>query len=273
MRRPAKRTVSSTAPNTAASPAPLRVARDGDVLIITLTRAHKRNALSDELVRDLAETLNALPDGVKALVLHGEGGHFSAGLDLDALKEATAIEGIEHSRMWHACFDRLYFGRVPVIAVLTGAVIGGGLELACSAHLRVAERGTFYALPEGQRGLFVGGGGSVRIARTIGVPRMTDLMLTGRVYDADEGHQAGLSQYLADQGQGMDKAMELAQKIAGNASFSNYAIIQALPRIANQSVEDGLFLESMVASISQSNEEAKLRMRAFLDKRAGKVKQ
>ncbi len=94
-----------------------------------------------------------------------------------------------HSRMWHRAFHEIEFGRVPVVAALKGAVIGGGLELALSAHLRVAEASAFYALPEGQRGIFVGGGASVRLPRLIGVSRMRDMMLTGRVHDAESGER------------------------------------------------------------------------------------
>ena len=92
--------------------------------------------------------------------------------------------------MWHRAFERIERGRLPVVAVLKGAVIGGGLELASATHLRVAEPSAFYALPEGQHGLFVGGGGSVRVPRLIGAHRMADMMLTGRVLDAEEGHGA-----------------------------------------------------------------------------------
>ncbi len=90
---------------------------------------------------------------------------------------------------------------MPVIAALHGAVVGGGLELASACHIRVADDSTFYALPEGSRGIFVGGGGAVRIPRLIGTARMTDMMLTGRVYNAEEGERTGLAQYLVPQGQ------------------------------------------------------------------------
>src|SRR6185436_12890733 len=129
------------------------------------------------------------------VVVSGAGEHFCAGLDLSELGERSVAEGVMHSRAWHAAFEQIQFGRVPVIAVLHGAVVGGGLELASSAHIRVAEKNAFYGLPEGQRGLFVGGGASVRVPRLIGAARMADMMLTGRVYDADEGHAAGLSHY------------------------------------------------------------------------------
>ncbi len=135
--------------------------------------------------------------------------------------------------MWHAAFDQIQLGPVPVIAVLHGAVVGGGLELASACHIRVAEPSTFYALPEGSRGIFVGGGGSVRIPRLIGVARMTDMMLTGRVYDAEEGERVGFSQYLVAAGQGFDKALELAGRIAANAPLTNFAVMHALPRIAD----------------------------------------
>ena len=102
--------------------------------------------------------------------------------------------------MWHRVFDRIQYSRVPVIAALKGAVIGGGLELACAAHIRVAEPSAYFALPEGQRGIFVGGGGSVRLPRLIGVARMTDMMLTGRVYSATEGSSYGFAQYLTEAG-------------------------------------------------------------------------
>ncbi len=112
---------------------------------------------------------------------------------------------------------------MPVIAVLHGAVVGLGLELAAAAHIRVAERDAFYALPEGIRGIFVGGGAAVRVPRLIGVPRMMDMMLTGRTYGAEEGVALGLSQYLVERGQGLAKGIELAERISTNAPLSNYA--------------------------------------------------
>ena len=205
-------------------------------------------------------------------MLHGAGEHFCAGLDLSELGERSAAEGVLHSRMWHEAFARIQFGTVPVIAVLHGAVVGGGLELACSAHVRVAETSAFYALPEAQRGIFVGGGGSVRLPRIIGAHRMADMMLTGRVYAAEEGHALGLSTYLEQPGRGLAKAIELARKVAANASMTNFAVMHALPRIAELGQDAGLFMESLIAGIAQSEPEAKVRMTSFLEKRAGKVK-
>src|SRR5262249_61072522 len=126
-----------------------------------LARPAQRNGLDEETTPGLEAFFEALPDAAKAVIIHGEGEHFSAGRDLAELTERDIVDGVAHSRMWHRVFDRIQFGRVPVVVVLHGGVIGGGLELAAAAHVRVAERSAFYALPEGQRGIFVGGGGSV----------------------------------------------------------------------------------------------------------------
>lgn len=249
----------------------LRVEVAGPVVHLRLNRPEKRNAINTELVRQLQTAFVNLPAGARAAVVSGEGSHFCAGLDLSEVSEQTVAEGILHSRLWHAAFEQIQYGPVPVVAVLHGAVVGGGLELAATAHLRVAEASAFYGLPEGQRGIFVGGSGSARIPRLIGVSRMTDMMLTGRVFDAAEGQAVGLSNYLVADGEGQAKAFELAHRIAANAPLSNYAVTQALPRIAEMAPAEGLFVESLMAAIAQGDDAAKQRVRAFLDKRAGKV--
>ncbi|XAH25220.1 crotonase/enoyl-CoA hydratase family protein [Xylophilus sp. GW821-FHT01B05] len=243
----------------------------GPVAIVRLARPAKRNALSDGVILALRDTFDHLPDTVRAAVIDGEGPHFCAGLDLSELKERDAGAGLHHSRMWHAALERVQFGPVPVIAALHGAVVGGGLELASACHIRVADSSTFYALPEGSRGIFVGGGGSVRIPKLIGAARMTDMMLTGRVYNAEDGERAGFAQYLVPEGTAFDKALELAARVAENAPLTNYALMHALPRIAEQPADQGFFTEALMAAIAQSAPEAKERVRAFLDGKAAKV--
>jgi enoyl-CoA hydratase/carnithine racemase len=252
-------------------PPSLAAERNGDVAVLRLARAEKRNALDDVTVAGLETFFTALPDAIKAVVLHGAGDHFSAGLDLSELKERNAAQGIAHSRAWHRAFERIQYGKVPVVAVLHGAVVGGGLELAASAHIRVAERSAYYALPEGSRGIFVGGGGSVRLPRLIGTARVMDMMLTGRTYDAEDGQAIGLTQYLVASGEGLAKGLELATRIAGNAPLTNYAITHVLPRIAESDPASGLMTESLISAIAQAEDEAKARLKAFLDKRGPKV--
>lgn len=249
----------------------LRVTQADAVLHLQLNRPAKRNAISDALIGQLHTAFLNLPADVRAVVVSGAGDHFCAGLDLSELVERDIHAAVLHSRGWHAAFDAIQYGRVPVVSVLHGAVVGGGLELAASCHIRVAEPSAYFGLPEGQRGIFVGGGGSVRVPRLMGTARMTDMMLTGRVFDAQEGERAGLVQYLVGAGEGMAKGIALAQKMTSNAPMTAFAVMHALPRIVEQSPADGLFTESLMAAVASNTPEAQVRLKAFLEGRAGKV--
>ncbi len=255
----------------AALPASLIAERRGSVAVLRLNRAKKRNALDDQTILGIDTFFATLPDDIQAVLLIGEGEHFSAGLDLTELKERDVTQGIAHSGLWHRAFEKMQFGRAPVVAVLHGAVVGGGLELAAAAHVRVAERSAYYALPEGSRGIYVGGGGSVRLPRLIGVARMMDMMLTGRTYSAEEGQAMGLTTYLVEPGAGFAKGLELAERIAANAPLTNFAVTHALPRIAESDPASGYAMEALISSIAQAAPEAKARLKAFLEKRAPKT--
>ncbi len=256
---------------TPALPASLRAELRGDIAILRLARPEKRNALNDTTILGIESFFATLPAAAKVAVIAADGDNFSAGLDLSELSERSTVEGVTHSMMWHRAFERIEFGRVPVVSVLNGAVVGGGLELACATHIRVAEENAYYALPEGQRGIFVGGGASVRVPRLIGVARMADMMLTGRRIDAASGYAMGLSQYLVAPGEGLAKALDLAARIAANAPITNFAVIHALPRIAEADPRQGFMMESLMAAVAQGSDDAKDRLRAFLEKRAKKV--
>jgi (methylthio)acryloyl-CoA hydratase len=252
-------------------PASLAAERHGSVAVLKLNRPQKRNALDDDTIVGIEQFFTSLPSGIHAVLLAGEGEHFSAGLDLSELEDRDIAQGIAHSSLWHRAFEKIQFGKVPVVAALHGAVIGGGLELAAAAHVRVAERSAYYALPEGSRGIYVGGGGSVRLPRLIGVARMMDMMLTGRTYSAEEGQAMGLTTYLVETGKGFAKGLELAERIAANAPLTNFAVMHALPRIAEMDPTSGYAVEALMSAIAQADPDAKARLKDFLQKRAPKV--
>jgi enoyl-CoA hydratase/carnithine racemase len=249
----------------------VRLERRGPVAWIALDRPAKRNAISDALLDGLDRAVAAAQREARAIVLHGHGPCFSAGLDLAEHKARTAAEVFQHSRGWHAVFRRLRGGRIPAIAAIHGACVGGGLELAAACHIRVADETAFFALPEGTRGIFVGGGASVHVARLIGAARMADMMLTGRVLDAAAAERAGLVTYVTPPEAAPAKAEELAAKVAMMAPLTVLGVLQALPRIQDMSEEDGLFVESMMAAMAQTGPEAQAGLAAFLDKRAAKA--
>jgi (methylthio)acryloyl-CoA hydratase len=253
-------------------PASLRFRRDAEVGILELARPEKRNALDDVTVAGLHAFFAAPPADIRAVVICGAGEHFSAGLDLASIAERSTFEGVAHSMLWHRAFHALEFGTLPVVAALHGAVIGGGLELAAAAHVRVADPTAYYALPEGQRGIFIGGGGSVRLPRLIGTARVMDMILTGRIYDAHQGEAIGISQYVSAPGGAMAQAIALAHRIAANAPLSNFAVVHALPRIADAPPEVGFLTEALMAAMAQGDPEAKARVQDFLQKRAAKIR-
>src|SRR5262249_52438991 len=156
-------------------PRSLKAERRGEIAVLFLARPQKRNAIDDPTVAGIEAFFAALPDAIKAVVLAGEGEHFCSGLDLPELASPHVAGAIAHGESGLRAFGRIELGRARVVAVLHGAVVGGGLEIAAACHIRVAEASAYYALPEGSRGIFVGGGGAVRLPRLIGTARMTDM--------------------------------------------------------------------------------------------------
>lgn len=249
-------------------PSPVRIEQDGAIARLTFCRPEKRNAINDATLAALKSFFTAPGEDVRCIIISGEGGHFSAGLDLSEHVVRTPEAVFAHSRGWHQVMELMRLSGLPIVSVLTGAVMGGGLELAAVTHVRIAESGVKFRMPEGKRGIFVGGGGSVNIARIIGSDRMTEMMLTGRTYGAEEGRQFGLAHYAVGEGEGLALAQELAAEIATNATGINRTIITALSRIGDMPRAEGLYTESLNAAMSQTSDDAAEGLKAFLEKRA-----
>ena len=249
-------------------------AHDDGVWVVTLNRPTKRNALDIDTIEELVDFFSTAPRaGVKAVVLAGSGDHFCAGLDLIEHhdEDRSPADFMHVCLRWHEAFNKMEYGGVPVIAALQGAVVGGGLELASSAHIRVMDQTTYFALPEGQRGLFTGGGATIRVTDLVGKSRMIDMMLTGRVYQGQEACDLGLAQYIVE-GSSFDKALELAQRAAQNLPLSNFAIFSAVSHMQNMSAMDAAYAEAVVAGVVNTQPDARARLAAFADKSAARVR-
>ncbi|MBS0542792.1 MAG: crotonase/enoyl-CoA hydratase family protein [Proteobacteria bacterium] len=251
----------------------VKTSSDDGIYTITLARPAKRNAISDRLLAALEAALVATPEGTRAIILAGEGDHFCAGLDLSEHQHREPFGVMLHSQSWHRIFARIQNGGIPVIAAMQGAVIGGGLELATATHIRIAEPTTIYQLPEGRHGIYVGGGASVRVAKIIGAGRMCEMMLTGRILDAEEGQRLGLSHYLVGAGESLAKAQQLARRVAENAPMANWAMVTAIARIDNMASDDGFFVESLTAAVVQTNPEIAERIGDFLKRKGQGARQ
>ncbi len=241
--------------------------QQGNISHLMLNRPEKRNALNDDLVAALDAFFADVPEQTRAIVISGTGGHFSSGLDLSQHVARQPLDVMAHSRNWHRVMARIAHSPVPVVAAMSGAVMGGGLEFAAACHVRVAEETVRFQMPEGLRGIFVGGGGSVRISRLIGPDRLTEMMLTGRTYSGVEGERLGLAHHLVPEGQALEKAFELAGRIARNSPTINGFIIQAIAQIGSMPPEAGLYAESLTAALSQTGPDAEEGLKAFLEKR------
>ena len=249
-------------------------AHENDVWVVTLNRPSKRNALDSATVEEMVEFFSLAPRaGVRAIVLAGAGDHFCAGLDLVEHHDAdrSPAEFMHLCLRWHEAFNKMEYGGVPIIAALHGAVVGGGLELASSAHVRVMDETTYFALPEGQRGLFTGGGATIRVTDLVGKARMIDMMLMGRVYSGAEAEEVGLAQYRVD-GSSFDKAMELANRAAENLPLSNFAICSAVSHMQNMSAMDAAYAEAVVAGVVNTQPDARSRLAAFADKSGARIR-
>ncbi len=201
---------------------------EGDIAVIGLDRAAKRNAINDELLKQLREACFRATEETKAAVIFGHGDNFSAGLDL--AEAATWMKpGAPRKRRgrWHRPFDLIGRGPIP----------------------------------------FVAGGGAVRIQRLMGYARMADLMLTGRVLTAQEGDRANLCQYVVPKGESLERAKSLASRIAKNAPLTNFYICNGLPRVNDLSHDDGLFMEALISNAVASPEGYE-RIKAFVEKQA-----
>lgn len=244
---------------------------EDDVALIGINRPSKRNAMRQDMFEQIGEYVIAAQKSARVGIIFGHGDNFSSGLDLAEHTDRTPVDTMHDSRAQGAIMNSIEQGRIPWIAAISGATIGAGFELAASAHIRVADETTFLALPEGRRGIYVGGGASVRVARLISAARMVDMMLTSRVLKAEEALLANAVQYVVPAGGALQKARELAAFIAENSPVSNYAITNALPRIQDMGHDDGLFVESIMAALVQSSPEAKNGLADFLEKRAPKL--
>jgi (methylthio)acryloyl-CoA hydratase len=255
-----------SSPLTTDSPVTFAVAVADGIGTVTLNRPQKRNAMNERMISLIANIFIRPNPGLRAYVITAQGDHFSSGLDLTEHVQRSPQEVMDISAFWHRATQLIVDSPVPVICGLKGYVVGAGLELASAAHVRFMEPDCKFSLPEGRRGIFVGGGASVRVGRLIGVSRLTEMMLSGRNVDADEALRIGLCQRLSAPGKAARDAHAYAVEVSGNAPLSNRMILSGLRNIAEMSSSAGLFTESLAAALTQTSPEATERINAFFAK-------
>jgi len=244
--------------------------RDGHVALLRLNRPEARNALSPEAMEALASELERLdPDPeVRCIVVAGSEEVFAAGADIKALSERSFEESLRHpaASFWR----RVAAVKTPLIAAVSGYALGGGCELALACDMIVASYTAVFGQPEVRLGIIPGGGGTQRLARTIGKQRAMELVLTGRRFDAREALDLGLVNKVVDAERWLEEAMELAAKVAERPPIAVRLGKQAVLAAEETGLSAGLENERRLYELAMATEDRMEGMRAFLEKRKPK---
>jgi enoyl-CoA hydratase/carnithine racemase len=240
---------------------------DGHVALCTLNRPEARNALSPELMAELAAAVDALdvdPE-IRCIVIAGSDEVFAAGADIGALAEREFHEAVFHPAA--AFWRRLAETRTPMIAAVSGWALGGGCELALICDLIVASETAEFGQPEITLGIIPGGGGTQRLARAVGKQRAMELVLTGRRFDALEAERMGIVNQVTKKRDWLAAALDLAQRIAKRPPIAARLAKQAVLVAEETSLSAGLDQERRLYELAMATEDRIEGMQAFLEKR------
>ncbi len=240
--------------------------REG-VALVRLNRPEARNALSMEVRRQLAEHFRALAEekAVRAVVLTGGPEVFAAGADIKAMAEASPVEMMQRraEALWAPIKD---FPK-PLIAAVNGWALGGGCELAMHADMIVAGEGAKFGQPEIKVGIMPGAGGTQRLTRAVGKFKAMKLLLTGDPVGAAEAEAMGLVSEVVPDAQSLERALELAGKIAALPPLAARKIKEAVLAGADQPLETGLLIERQAFHLLFDSADQREGMQAFIEKR------
>ena len=240
---------------------------DGHVALCRLNRPEARNALSPELMDELAAALASLdadPE-VRCIVIAGSDEVFAAGADIGALAEREFHDALFHpaAGFWRKVADC----RTPLVAAVSGWALGGGCELALICDVIVASETAEFGQPEITLGIIPGGGGTQRLARAIGKQRAMELVLTGRRFDAQEAERMGLVNKVAKKKEWLEEALALARLIASRPPLAARLAKQAVLIAEETALSGGLEQERRLYELAMATEDRVEGMRAFLEKR------
>jgi enoyl-CoA hydratase len=245
------------------------VAKEGPVATLTLNRPDKLNALNSVVRRELMEAVDALAvdDQVKVAILHGAGERaFVAGADVTEFAARSPVEQRElynHRRVYDAVAE---FPK-PILCAIHGFCIGGGSELALACDLRIADRTARFGQAEIRLGLIPGAGGTQRLARLVGPGQAFRIALTGDMIDAEEAHRIGLVEILVDEGEHLEKAREVAGRMARWSPVALRLAKRAIRAAMETPLSAGLELEKELFLAAFSSEDGREGVTAFVEKR------
>ncbi|HUP20059.1 MAG TPA: enoyl-CoA hydratase-related protein [Gemmatimonadota bacterium] len=241
------------------------------IATVTVNRPDKLNALNSATETELQAAFARIyeDDQVGGVILTGAGEKaFVAGADIGELAGLGATEGKEFAFQGQTTFTRIAQCPKPVVAAVNGYALGGGCELAIACHLRLASEKARFGLPEVTLGLIPGHGGTQRLSRIIGMGRALEMVLTGRMVDADEASRWGLVNRVAAPDALMDAARETLGQILSKGPLAVQYALEATLRGSDMALDDGLYMEATLFGMACGTEDMKEGTKAFLEKRA-----
>jgi enoyl-CoA hydratase len=251
------------------------ITRDERIATITIDRQKKLNALNPEVIDELGEAFRSLEndDAIGAVILTGAGEKaFVAGADIGVLAEMDSLSGVEVSRQGQEVFRAIESFPKPVIAAVGGYALGGGCELALACHLRIASDNARFGLPEVGLGIIPGYGGTIRLARIVGLGRALELTLTGEMIGAEKAEAMGLVNAVVPQAELMDRARTMAGTIASKAPVALRMALESVYQALDTSTAEALRYESSLFGLLASTDDMKEGMAAFMEKRKADFK-
>jgi enoyl-CoA hydratase/carnithine racemase len=250
--------------------ATIEVSHEGHVALLQLNRPEARNALSPEMMEEIAAELERLdPDpDIRCIVIAGSEKVFAAGADIKAMSERSFAEALRHpaASFWR----RVAAVKTPLIAAVSGYALGGGCELALSCDMIVASDTALFGQPEITLGIIPGGGGTQRLARVLGKQLAMEYVLTGRRFDAEMGLKMGLVNKVVKKGQWLQEAMAMAQTVAERPPIATRLAKQAVLAAEETALSAGLENERRLYELAMATEDRVEGMRAFIEKREPK---
>ena len=248
----------------------MRVEWDGDLAVVTIDRQEKLNALNAEVVREIGEVFSSLrdDDDVRGVIVIGAGDKaFVAGADIGELATMNSISGVSVSRDGQDVFRAIERFPKPVLAAVGGYALGGGCELALACHMRIASEKARFGLPEVGLGIIPGYGGTIRLARLIGLGRAIELTLTGDMVDAERAHAIGLVSVVVPKEALLDEAKALIRRVTKNGPVAVRMALESIYRGLDTAMAEALDFESSLFGLLASTDDMREGMEAFLEKR------
>ncbi|MFA7289502.1 MAG: enoyl-CoA hydratase-related protein [Melioribacteraceae bacterium] len=246
-----------------------------NILIITINRPEKLNALNGDLLKELSEIfLDVKERGeIHAVIITGAGEKaFVAGADINELNKLEPIKAKEFAEFGQKVFGQISSINKPVIAAVNGFALGGGCELALACHIRLVSENAKFGQPEVNLGVIPGYGGTQRLPKLIGLGRAMELILSGELIDANEAYRIGLANKLYPINELLERALELANKIISKGRIAVSLSIDAINASSNLSETEGMKYEAANFALATSTEDFKEGTTAFLEKRKAQFK-